>query len=919
VFATIPVHRLAQLMLYDVVTAAQRSAAADDVPISLDDVDRALRPVAAGGLCRTLRFREEVSFKGATLEAEAAGRTLGGAVWTIARLTERIVYAHGVGSAAGAALPRCALIGGSGDGGRDLSLLVAESAPDPSLAAAIVAPPVAVRAADVTAQLSAVAAAVSGKAAGALPAQGSGSGGVESLAQAIAETWRQQGNVLVAVDSGARVIDTLAALERTEALAAGPSGWVALLSPLGHALVGHAASFRDWSTARPGVNPFALSRVRVALSPAELGVLPPPGCVLAALPGMDCGFARALLPVWAADTRNAVIVTSHPAAGTLASRLLRGEVLRRAVAAAGGDAAAALSAGDAMRAVLGPLPPLPGSEDASSSSKAPPAEGVEAGADGESFSVWFETSSTRRLEGEELAKWQRRKEMERAAEERVKAEAARRRLATERAKAAAQAELRQAAEQARAAAAPGGASSSSTAAAAAASGSLLSAAAAGPAGPEGGVRVDQAVLARAAQARARLGLAPLHPSALARAIGSATSTVPDGASALAPLPATARFGTLAPLGTWSMLGEDMDMDALAASDKAVAAGRPPAALTPGGITTPASASPAGAAVSAAPVTEAARLAARLARPEGSRSGDGGPAAEAGPEAQPLATVRSVASCEVKCRVGFLDLAGYASRAAISAMAAALAPRAVVVVGADHDGVGEACAAATARAVDSASGAASGAARAALPGVAMDLGSGAAMRPVRLAPSLFSSLEFVSMRGTEIALVRGRSEGITASSADADGDTADLTLDDSAAGRFFTAVEAMELGHEAAASGGSAADVSVRPPSLGADEDEDEQVMVAAAGEAASRALHVPGAPREAMLLHHGPLPMRAVFRAAAEASAGGDARPSLRPGVLQLGTAAVVRAASDRLVLAGSSGAEYDALRASIAALTSSV
>ena len=109
VFLTIAAHRLSRVLLYDLVSALGAQFAADGIPMSLDDVDEAFRLVHHGGQCRIVRFQEEVSHAGVVLRAFPAGRTLGGALWTMSRLTEKVAYAHDMASTTGACLPGCAL------------------------------------------------------------------------------------------------------------------------------------------------------------------------------------------------------------------------------------------------------------------------------------------------------------------------------------------------------------------------------------------------------------------------------------------------------------------------------------------------------------------------------------------------------------------------------------------------------------------------------------------------------------------------------------------------------------------------------------------------------------------------------------------------------------------------------------------
>lgn len=962
---TAPVHKLAQLLLYETVYSALQTKAADDVPFQLDDVDRCLRLAAFGGPCRSLRFKEEVVVKGVTVAAESAGRTFGGAMWSISRLTESVLYVSSVALGTGSALPPCGLsldarrsrfaVSASG---KDVSLLVVTAAPGWSRHQALLAPPVAVRASDVTAQMDAVARAVSPSSSSSSSAAAAGSTGNDLgdhlsaptgtaiLASAIREVWRQKGNVLVAADSGARLLETVLGLERSDALGPASEGWVAVLSTLGPALLGNAAALRDWTVAPPGENPFRLARVRVATNVAELGQLPPPGCVIASSADLEAGFARQLLPIWAADARNAVILTSAPTSGSLADRLLRGEAMRRAAAASGKPAS--LQALRAIDALAGPLPALPsastsassassGSSSASSSAAAEAAamDPVALAASEDAFQAMYAQSRKRELTGQDREDWEAARAARVAAEARQHADAARRRMAEEKARAAAAEEE-----------------------------AAVSRATASVAAAEALSEVDAVALQRAAQARVRLGMAALPREVLARAIADSNSTCPDGTSTLAGAPLTASFGGLEPLGTWTTLGEAMDLTALRESDKAeelrragLAAPGAKSSLLGRADTAEAGADAAGAAsgavAAAARPSDAAILAARLSRPDlgGGSSAASAPAAAAGlnsdaltHEARPEATEEVVASVDIKCRVGFLDLSGRSQRAAVAEAVLRARPKRVVVIGGAPRAGASAeldSRAATAAAISAAVGAAVPVLSVA-DGDSESLGSGAATRTVRLAPELFAGLSFEQVGSAEVALVRGvcaanddaeagegAVDGPAGGGGTAEANVAVIVPDGAGAAQgaggalppTMTAIGAVlgvaagSIGGDGGVADGGEGDVSSHWRHSGyAEEDEDEAAMLVALGPLAGAAHAVPTEPRSVLALRSGLLPLRTIHRAVAAAGQ----KPMLQPGAVSAGGAAILK--SDKgVTLVGVAGDDWDAMNKAVRSLTAAV
>ena len=109
VLSTLPVHRLAQMVLYDAVLA-KCEADPHFSGLDLDAVDACFRLASLpGGLYETLRFFEERVVGGVACVASPAGHSLGGAVWRLSKGPEVLVYAVGVNHRGERHLSKCGL------------------------------------------------------------------------------------------------------------------------------------------------------------------------------------------------------------------------------------------------------------------------------------------------------------------------------------------------------------------------------------------------------------------------------------------------------------------------------------------------------------------------------------------------------------------------------------------------------------------------------------------------------------------------------------------------------------------------------------------------------------------------------------------------------------------------------------------
>ncbi|GJP32374.1 hypothetical protein CLOM_g16969 [Closterium sp. NIES-68] len=282
VFCTVPVARLAQLMLYDQFLA--RRAAEDFELFTLDDIDG----VFDGAVCLKYAQPHTVGDEhhGVSVTPLAAGHTLGGTIWRISKDTEDIVYAVGFNHREERILGRTVL------------------------ETAVVRPAVLVADAG-----TAAVAAVKRKQRDA------------ALVDGISSALGEGGSVLLPVDTGGRVLELLAHLEHVW----GAMGWahpVLVATGESYSMVECAKGMLEWlnpDTARQfdasRTSPFNFKYIRLCHSVEEVEETPGPKVVLASLASMEAGFARALFVRWAPDLRNTLLFTSRAPPGSLAHTL----------------------------------------------------------------------------------------------------------------------------------------------------------------------------------------------------------------------------------------------------------------------------------------------------------------------------------------------------------------------------------------------------------------------------------------------------------------------------------------------------------------------------------------------------------------------------------------------------------------------
>ena len=329
VLATVPVHRLGQLVLYDAARSRARAAVRPPPGVPADGDLAAVD--AAFARVTVLRYAQRYVLKidtsatdtdegddamdggdddsstatpfSLTLTPRPAGVTMGGAVWEVATPGgATILYAPAVNHARERLLDAAGL-GAVPSRGARAALLVAGVPPAAS------APPRPPPAADAWI--------------------------VDTLLAAL----RRDGCVLVPAPTAGRALDLIVGLDAAWTARRLPYP-LALASPVAFSALEFARSQLEWTGAVLSSafdagrdNPLACRAVTPCHTLADVDRLPPgPKCVVATLDSLDAGLARDLFLRWAPDPRCAIVWPAPPPAGSTAAALLE-----RAAAAGGAE------------------------------------------------------------------------------------------------------------------------------------------------------------------------------------------------------------------------------------------------------------------------------------------------------------------------------------------------------------------------------------------------------------------------------------------------------------------------------------------------------------------------------------------------------------------------------------------------------
>ncbi|XP_011203816.2 probable cleavage and polyadenylation specificity factor subunit 2 [Bactrocera dorsalis] len=286
IYATIPVYKMGQMFMYDLYMSHYNMYDFD--LFSLDDVDAAFDKIIQ------LKYNQTVSLKGKgygiTVTPLPAGHMIGGTIWKILKVGEEdIVYATDFNHKKERHLNGCEL-----ERLQRPSLLITDA---------------------FNAQYQ----------------QARRRARDEKLMTNILQTVRNNGNVLIAVDTAGRVLELAHMLDQLwKNKESGLMAYsLAMLNNVSYNVIEFAKSQIEWMSDKlmksfEGArnNPFQFRHMQLCHNLAELAKMSSPKVVLASTPDLESGFTRELFVQWAANPSNSIIITSRTSQGTLAMDLV---------------------------------------------------------------------------------------------------------------------------------------------------------------------------------------------------------------------------------------------------------------------------------------------------------------------------------------------------------------------------------------------------------------------------------------------------------------------------------------------------------------------------------------------------------------------------------------------------------------------
>jgi len=293
IYATIPVYKMGQMFMYDLYQSHKNNEEFDI--FTLDDVDAAFDKIVQ------LKYSQNVGLKGKghglTITPLPAGHIIGGTIWKIMKDGEEdIVYA----------------VDYNHKRERHLNGCVLESISRPAL--------LITDAFNATYQ------------------QTRRRVRDEQLMTNILTTLRNNGNVLVSVDTAGRVLELAQLLDQLwRSQESGLSKFsLALLNNVSYNVVEFAKSQVEWMSDQilrafedHHANPFHFKHLQLCHSLQELAKVPSPKVVLASVTDLECGFSRELFMEWCQSPRNCVVLTCRTTPGTLTRKLIENPMLRK--------------------------------------------------------------------------------------------------------------------------------------------------------------------------------------------------------------------------------------------------------------------------------------------------------------------------------------------------------------------------------------------------------------------------------------------------------------------------------------------------------------------------------------------------------------------------------------------------------------
>ncbi|KAI4467288.1 cleavage and polyadenylation specificity factor subunit 2 [Holotrichia oblita] len=303
IYATIPVYKMGQMFMYDLYQSHYNMEDFD--LFTLDDVDAAFDKIIQ------LKYNQSISMKGIIIDLSVrsfnlsfvlgkgygltitplpAGHMIGGTIWKIMKVGEEdIIYANDFNHKKERHLNGCEL----------------EKLQRPSLLIT--------------------------DAFNANYQQARRRTRDEKLMTNILQTLRNNGNVLIAVDTAGRVLELAHMLDQLwRNKESGLLAYsLALLNNVSYNVVEFAKSQIEWMSDKlmksfEGArnNPFQFKHLQLCHSLQELGKVPSPKVVLASSADMESGFSRELFLQWCSNSNNSIIITTRTSPGTLARDLV---------------------------------------------------------------------------------------------------------------------------------------------------------------------------------------------------------------------------------------------------------------------------------------------------------------------------------------------------------------------------------------------------------------------------------------------------------------------------------------------------------------------------------------------------------------------------------------------------------------------
>ncbi|XP_055338680.1 cleavage and polyadenylation specificity factor subunit 2-like [Paramacrobiotus metropolitanus] len=286
VYATSPVYKMGQMFMYDLYQS--RHDYEDFDLFTLDHIDAAFDRIIQ------VKYNQTVALKGKgegiRLTALCAGHMLGACLWKIGKDEEEIVYA----------------VDFAHKKERHLSALSLDSINRPHLLICDILngaynPPKR-RTRD------------------------------EELMTTILQTLRQEGDVLICIDTAGRVLELAYMLDQLwQNKESGLNNFgVCILNNVAYNAIEFAKSQVEWMSDKlvrgfedNRQNPFAFTNVQLCHSQSELKKVKSPKVVVASPPDLECGFSRNLFMDYARHAKNTIVFTYRTTVGTLAHFLIQ--------------------------------------------------------------------------------------------------------------------------------------------------------------------------------------------------------------------------------------------------------------------------------------------------------------------------------------------------------------------------------------------------------------------------------------------------------------------------------------------------------------------------------------------------------------------------------------------------------------------